>query len=66
MTPANPLRKSVPTAGMSRYWECGWSYLMPDFDHANHSIIEWLSDKAPVEPLNRVPEIQVDARMHGR
>jgi hypothetical protein len=53
--PANPIRKSVPTAGMERFWDCGWAYVMPDFDHPDHSIIEWLSTKAPVEPSNRVP-----------
>jgi hypothetical protein len=44
------IRKSVPTAGMSKYWEVGWMYVMPDFDNRDHSIIEWSSDKAPVEP----------------
>jgi hypothetical protein len=48
-------RKSVPTAGMHQWWLCGWSYIMPDFDNKDHSIIEWFSDKAPVEPSNRVP-----------
>ena len=54
-------RKSVPTEGVSRWWEVGWSYIMPDFDNKNHSIIEWYSDKAPVEPENRVPEIQTES-----
>lgn len=58
MTPANPIRKSVLTVGVERWWDCGWAYVMPDFDNANHSIVEWLSDKAPVEPANRVPELQ--------
>jgi hypothetical protein len=51
-------RRSVPTDGVSRFWEAGWMYIMPDFDNKNHSIIEWYSDKAPVEPMNRVPEAQ--------
>ncbi len=57
----NRIRKSIPTAGMSRWWECGWAYVMPDFDTPNHSIIEWISEKAPVEPANRVPE-EIGAR----
>lgn len=48
------LRQSVPTAEISRYWECGWGYVMPDFDKPGHSIIEWLSSKMPVYP-NCVP-----------
>lgn len=47
-----PLRQSVPTAELHSYYECGWAYLMPNFDHADHSIIEWLSDKLPVYPKN--------------
>lgn len=49
-----PVRKSVPTAGMSAWWLEGWAYMMPDFDKKDHSIIEWTSEKAPVEPNNRV------------
>jgi hypothetical protein len=49
-------RKSVPTEGVSHWWEVGWMYVMPDFDNKNHSIIEWFSDKAPVEPIHRVSE----------
>lgn len=44
------LRKSVPTDGVARWWECGWAYVMPDFDTPNHSIIEWLSDKPAADP----------------
>lgn len=49
------IRKSIPTAGASAWWESGWAYVMPDFDKPNHSIIEWLSKNPPVYP-NRVPE----------
>lgn len=55
MIPANPLRRSIATTDVHRWWMCGWAYVMPDFDKPAHSIIEWLSDKAPVEPDNRVP-----------
>lgn len=48
------LRQSVPTVDLESYYECGWAYVMPDFDQPNHSKIEWLSDKMPVYP-NRVP-----------
>jgi len=44
------MRKSVPTEGISRWWLAGWLYVMPDFDNKNNSIIEWVGDKAPVEP----------------
>ena len=50
-------RKSVPTEDLERWCAAGWAYVMPDFDKANHSKIEWLSDKAPVEPDHRVPDI---------
>jgi hypothetical protein len=49
------LRQSVLTSELERYYHCGWAYVMPDFDKPNHSIIEWLSDKLPVYPANRVP-----------
>lgn len=55
MIPANPLRRSIPTDMVSDWWGAGWAYVMPDFDNANHSIVEWLSEKAPVEP-HCVPE----------
>jgi len=48
------IRKSIPTAGMSAWWDVGWMYVMPDFDNKDHSIVEWRSNSAPVEP-NRVP-----------
>lgn len=44
------LRQSVPSADAPRYWELGWTYIMPDFDHPNHSIVEWQSEKPPVYP----------------
>ena len=44
------IRKSVPTAGMVKWWLVGWSYVMPDFDNKDNSIIEWLSDNPPLEP----------------
>ncbi len=44
------MRKSVPTAGMHRWWLVGWSYVMPDFDNKDHSIIEWLGIGTPAEP----------------
>lgn len=55
------IRKSVPTLGVARWWLCGWSYVMPDFDRPDHSIIEWLGDQAQAEPSpvsedHRVPE----------
>lgn len=46
-----PLCQSVLTSELERYYYCGWSYVMPDFDKPNHSKIEWLSDKIPVYPL---------------
>jgi len=49
------LRQSVLTAELERYYHCGWAYIMPDFDKPNHSLVEWLSDKMPVYPANRVP-----------
>lgn len=48
------IRKSIPTEGASIWWASGWSYVMPDFDKPNHSIIEWLSENPPVYP-HRVP-----------
>lgn len=48
------LLQSVPTADLQHYYDCGWAYLMPDFDNPGHSKVEWLSDKMPVYP-NRVP-----------
>lgn len=54
--PANPIRKSVPTSELERWYACGWAYVMPDFDNAGHSKIEWLSTKAPVEPSTAFPE----------
>lgn len=50
--------QSVPTAELERYYHCGWAYIMPDFDKPNHSWIEWLSDKLPVYPANRVPHTE--------
>jgi hypothetical protein len=47
----DPLRQSVPTNKLDRYYRCGWAYIMPDFDKPNHSWIEWLSNKMPVYPL---------------
>lgn len=55
-----PLRQSVPTAELERYYHCGWAYIMPDFDKPNHSWVEWLSDKMPVYPL-RSKTIQTGA-----
>jgi hypothetical protein len=63
--PANPIRRSVLTEGVERWWECGWSYVMPDFNKPNHSIIEWVSGGAPVEP-NRAPTNQQTEERHGR
>jgi hypothetical protein len=48
------LRKSVSTLGIERWWECGWAYVMPDFDHSGHSIIEWLGYEKPIEPSSSV------------
>lgn len=58
--PANPTRKSIPRDDLIAWFECGWAYVMPDFDHPDHYIVEWLSTKAPVEP-RRVPEISKEA-----
>jgi hypothetical protein len=44
------IRKSIPTEGASMWWSSGWSYVMPDFDKPNHSIVEWLSENPPVYP----------------
>jgi hypothetical protein len=44
------LVQSVPTGDLQSYFECGWAYIMPDFDNPDHSKIEWLSDKMPVYP----------------
>jgi len=60
-----PIRKSVPTMGVHHWWNAGWSYVMPDFDHPGNSIIEWIADSAPVE-LNRVPETQTESADDGR
>lgn len=51
-----PLRQSVLTGELERYYFCGWAYVMPNFDTPDHSIVEWLSPKMPVYPANRVPE----------
>lgn len=48
------LRQSVPTNDLAGFYNCGWAYVVPDFDKPNHSIVEWLSDKMPVYP-HRVP-----------
>ena len=58
------IRKSVPTSGVSAWWDVGWMYVMPDFDNKDHSIIEWRSTSAPVEP-NRVPVITNTEDAHG-
>lgn len=48
-------RRSIPTEDLQLWWDCGWAYVMPDFDNANHSVIEWLADSAPRVPaVNRV------------
>lgn len=62
------LRQSVLTSELERYFYCGWSYLMPDFDKPNHSIVEWLSDKMPVYPLrSKKPQTEAtDARTDNR
>lgn len=53
------VRRSVPTLGMHQYWLVGWAYVMPDFDNKDHSIIEWLGDQIPLEPVtHRVPETE--------
>jgi hypothetical protein len=26
------LRQSVPTPELAQYYQCGWAYVMPDFD----------------------------------
>lgn len=64
-TPANPIRKSVPTDELEQWYGVGWAYIMPDFDKKGHSKIEWLSDKAPVEP-HRVPAASQNGADHER
>lgn len=63
-----PLRQSVPTAELERYYHCGWAYIMPDFDKPNHSWVEWLSEKMPVYPLcsNKTPTEVVHERTASR
>jgi hypothetical protein len=57
MSEMKRIRKSVPTKGVHQWWMSGWSYIMPDFSNAGHSIVEWYSDKPPVFAVeNRVPE----------
>lgn len=48
------LVQSIPTPDLQSYYDCGWAYIMPDFDQHNHSWVEWLSEKMPVYP-HRVP-----------
>jgi hypothetical protein len=48
----HPIRKSVPTASLESWWAISWAYVMPDFDRPDHSIIEWLSSKPAVEPVD--------------
>jgi hypothetical protein len=52
------LRQSIPTEDIHQWWECGWQYIMPDFDKPDHSIVEWSSDKLPVYPC--VPNPQTE------
>lgn len=59
--PANPIRKSVHHDELVDWYNCGWAYIMPDFDNPNYYKIEWLSTKAPVEPSHRVPSSQKEA-----
>ncbi len=44
------LIQSVPTSEVEQYFQCGWMYLMPDFDKPNYSKVEWIGDKMPVYP----------------
>lgn len=53
------LIQSVPTEEVERFFQCGWMYLMPDFNKPNHSKVEWVSDKMPLYP-NRVPETKTE------
>ena len=56
------LRQSVSTLELGHYYQCGWAYIMPDFDKPNHSWIEWLSDSMPVYPSNTIrPQPTEDA-----
>jgi hypothetical protein len=50
------IRKSVPTKGVSRWWDAGWSYVMPDFDNKDRSIIEWIGNGQPLEPSDQKVE----------
>jgi len=58
------IRKSIPTEGAAMWWSSGWSYVMPDFDKPNHSIVEWLSENPPVYP-HRVPETSTQESADG-
>lgn len=59
MTRRQRIRKSVPTLGVSRWWLCGWSYIMPDFDNHDHSIIEWLGEGTSIEPDDESEQLAV-------
>lgn len=48
------IRQSVSTLELGHYYQCGWAYIMPDFDKPNHSWVEWLSDSIPVYPSNTI------------
>lgn len=43
-------RLTVPHEDLAMHYEAGWAYVMPNFDKANHYIVEWLGDKPPVYP----------------
>jgi len=44
------IRRSILTDLLQFWLECGWSYVRPDFDMPNHSLIEWRSTDIPAYP----------------
>lgn len=46
----NYIRKSVPTGQLQIWYDIGWSYVRPDFDAPNHSLIEWCSEGVAAYP----------------
>jgi hypothetical protein len=51
-------RKSVPTAGVHRWWLAGWSFVMVDPNNKQNCIIEWLG-KEPAGPVSEDESFEV-------
>lgn len=43
-------RRSVPTSDIDAWIDAGWSYVCPDFDRPNHSIVKWQRTGEPQQP----------------